>query len=74
MQNALNDAKINDLAIQVQVKESFARKFVTTEAIAQEIQKYDKPKADAQANLSLYKTKVNEIDEQLNEQKNIGCY
>ncbi len=71
VQNALNDAKINDLAIQVQVKESFAHKFATTEAIAQEIQKYDKPKADAQANLSLYKTKLNEIDEQLNEQKKI---
>ena len=71
VQNALNDAKINDLAIQVQVKESFARKFATTEAIVQEIQKYDKPKADAQANLSLYKTKLNEIDEQLNEQKKI---
>ncbi|HJZ23150.1 MAG TPA: hypothetical protein VJ201_01730, partial [Candidatus Babeliales bacterium] len=71
VQNALNESKINDLAIQVQVKESFARKFPTTEAITQEIQKYDKPKADAQANLSLYKTKLNETDEQLNEQKKI---
>ena len=71
VQHAWNEAKINDLAIQVQVKESFAHKFATTEAIAQEIQKYDKPKADAHANLSLYKTKVNEIDEQLNEQKKI---
>jgi small-conductance mechanosensitive channel len=71
VQNALNEAKINDLAIQVQVKESFSRKFATTEAITQEIQKYDKPKADAQANLSLYKTKVNEIDEQLNDQRKI---
>lgn len=71
VQNALNEAKINDLAIQVQVKESFARKYPTTEAITQEIQKYDKPKADAQANLSLYKTKLNESDEQLNEQKKI---
>ncbi len=71
VQNAFNESKINDLAIQVQVKESFARKYPTTEAITQEIQKYDKPKADAQANLSLYKTKLNETDEQLNEQKKI---
>lgn len=71
VQKALSEAKINDLAMQVQVKESFARKFATTEAIAQEIQKYDKPKADAQANLSLYKTKLNETEEQLSEQKRI---
>jgi small-conductance mechanosensitive channel len=71
VQSALNEAKIADLAIQVQVKESFARKYSTTEAITHEIQKYDKPKSDAQANLSLYKTKLNEIDEQLNEQKKI---
>ncbi len=71
VQNALNEAKIKDLEIQVFVKESFAHKFPTTEAITQEIQKYDKPKADAQANISLYKTKLNEIDEQLNEQKKI---
>lgn len=75
VQDKFEDIKLNDERIQVKIKESFfkivSRRFVSEEAIAQEIQSYEAPKAEAQANLSLYKAKVQEADELLAQQKKV---
>jgi small-conductance mechanosensitive channel len=76
VQGMLDDIKLHNERLQIQVKESFykisAHKFATEEAITQEMQQYESPKADARANLSLYKAKMNEIDELLKSQREIS--
>jgi small-conductance mechanosensitive channel len=75
LQGTLEDMRLSTDAVKVQIKETFykimTRAFVTQESIAQEIQKYDAPLAEAKANLSLYQTKKNEIDELIVQQKEI---
>jgi len=76
VQGMLDDIKLHNERLHIQVKESFykigAHKFTNEEAITQEMQHYESPKADARANLSLYKAKMNEIDELLKTQREIS--
>ncbi len=71
----LDDFKLSNEQLQIRVKESFykigARKFISQEAIVKEMQLYEAPKADARANLSLYRAKMNEIDELCKQQREI---
>jgi small-conductance mechanosensitive channel len=75
LQSTIETVISNNEAIQVQVKESFHKlssgAFTSEDAIAQEIKKYDAPKSEAKANITLYRTEIQNIDEQLEGQKKI---
>ncbi len=72
---SLEEEKLDYETIQVKAKESFykitSRKFVTEDAIAKEIKEYSAPKADAQADLSLYKARIREVEDALDEQNQV---
>lgn len=67
----LLEEKIRDEKLQLQVKESYHKKFNTEEEIALELKKYDGPKAESQAALSRAKERVNLVADQINNQKKI---
>lgn len=75
LQSTIETVISNNEAIQLQVKESFHKlnsgAFSSEDAIAQELKKYDAPRSEAKANITLYRTEIQNIDEQLEGQKKI---
>jgi len=73
--STLESVAMNNEAVQVQVKESFykiaSRAFGSEDAIAQEIKKYDAPKAEARANITLFKAEMQNVGERIETQKKI---
>lgn len=75
VQGTLEDVKLQENRLHTSIKESFfkitAHKFVSQEASFQEIQRYEAPKSEAKANLSLFKAKMAEINDLLRGQKDV---
>jgi len=69
VRSAAEDEMLRYEGVRADVKESFhkvaARKFYSEEETLQELKKYDTPKAEADANLSLFKERKNKAEEQL---------
>ena len=64
-QAALEEERLRFENLRLSVKESFyrmsGRKFATEEEVTREIKKYDTPRAEAKANIALYKERINTI-------------
>ncbi len=65
----LEDEKVKDESLSLQVKISYHKKFTTEEEIALELKKYDGPKAESQAVFSRSKERVSFVADQINNQK-----
>lgn len=70
-QISLEDEKMKDQALQLQVKESYHKKFTTEEEIAAELKKYEGPRSESKAGLSRYKERITIVADNLNTQKKI---
>ncbi len=67
----MEDEKLKDEALRLQVKESYHKKFVTEEEIALELKKYEGPKAESQAELSRFKEKISIVADNMSLGKKI---
>ncbi len=67
----LEDEKIKDETLSLQVKMSYHKKFSTEEEIALELKKYEAPYAESQTALSRSKERVSQVADQINQQKKI---
>lgn len=70
-QISLEDEKMKDQALQLQVKESYHKKFTTEEEIASELKKYEGPRSESRAGLSRFKERITTVADNLNTQKKI---
>lgn len=66
---SLEDEKLREETLSLQVKETYHKKFNTEEEIAAELKKYSAPRAESAAALSRYKERINVLADQLNVQK-----
>lgn len=67
----LEDEKIKDETLSLEVKMTYHKKFTTEEEIAVELKKYEGPYAESQAALSRSKERVTHVADQINSQKKI---
>lgn len=70
-QIALEDEKIKDETLSLQVKTTYHKKFTTEEEIALELKKYEGPLAESQGTLSRSKERLSLVADQINNQKKI---
>ncbi len=67
----LEDEKLREIELLLQIKESYHKKFNTEEEVTQELKNFEMPKIEADARLAQFKEKISSVADQINNQKKI---